>query len=133
MKRVIRILLAKAGLDTHDKGVRLLARGLKDSGMEVIYTGLGRTVGEIVDMAVQEDVDVVGLSVHTGSPRELFRKLHELLDANNAGDIVVIGGGVIPEKYAHELKNSGFAAEFFGPGTSINKVVNWINENCVEN
>lgn len=133
MERVIRILLAKAGLDTHDKGVRLLARGLKESGLEVIYTGLGRTVSEIVDIAVQEDVDVVGLSVHTGSPRELFSGLRELLDAHNAADIMVIGGGVIPERHSQELKDSEFVAEFFGPGTSIDKVAKWLNEKCVKN
>lgn len=126
--KVIRVLLGKAGLDAHDRGVRLIARGLRDRGMEVIYTGLYRTVEEIVETALQEDVDVVGLSVHTGSPHELFSQLRELLDSKKASDILVIGGGVIAETPREELKESGLAAEIFGPGTSISAVADWINE-----
>lgn len=127
-KKVIRVLLAKAGLDTHDRGVRLIARGLKDRGMEIVYTGLYRTEEEIVETALQEDVDIIGLSVHTGSHHKLFTRIHELLDARDARDILVIGGGFIPEQHGKELKDSGLVAEVFGPGTSVNAVVDWIHD-----
>lgn len=127
MKNIKRILLAKTGLDTHDRGVRLVARGLRDmGGMEVIYTGLYRSLEEITNIALQEDVDVVGLSVHTPNSPEIFRRLRELLTANHAGDILVIGGGAIPEKHREEIVSSGLAAELFGPGTSIQAIVDWL-------
>jgi len=126
--QIVRILLAKTGLDSHDRGVRLLARGLKDSGMEVIYTGLYRTVEEVVQTAIQEDVDIVGLSMHTGAHNQAFPRLRELLNSQNAGDILIIGGGVIPKDDQLELVNAGSAAAIFGPGTSTSTIVDWINE-----
>jgi methylmalonyl-CoA mutase, C-terminal domain len=127
-KRIVRILLAKTGLDPHDRGVRLLARSLRDSGMEVIYTGLYRTVEEAAQTAIQEDVDIVGLSMHTGAHNQAFPRLRELLDSQNAGDILVIGGGAIPGKDRRELVEAGVAAVIFGPGTSSAAVIEWINE-----
>lgn len=126
--RNVRILLAKVGMDSHDRGVRLLARGLKDTGMEVIYTGLYRTEEEVAQIAIQEDVDIVGLSMHTGAHNRAFPRLRELLDSQNAGDILVIGGGVIPEKDRQELVAVGAAAAIFGPGISISIVVDGINK-----
>lgn len=128
MKDIKRILLAKTGLDTHDRGVRLVARGLRDmGGMEVIYTGLYRSLEEIINIALQEDVDVIGLSVHTPNSPEIFSKLQELLKAHNAEDILVIGGGAIPEIHRQEIISTGLAAELFGPGTSIKVIVDWLN------
>ncbi len=127
-KQIVRILLAKTGLDSHDRGVRLLARSLRDSGMEVIYTGLYRTVEEVVQTAIEEDVDMVGLSMHTGAHNRTFPQLRELLNSQNARDILVIGGGVIPEKDQRELMDAGAADAMFGPGTSTSTVVDWINE-----
>ncbi|MCX5779458.1 MAG: cobalamin-dependent protein [Firmicutes bacterium] len=128
MKRqIVRILLVKTGLDSHDRGVRLLARSLKESGMEVIYTGLYRSLEEAVQTAIQEDVDIVGLSMHTGAHNQAFPRLRELLDAQNAGDILVIGGGAIPEKDRRELVEAGAAAVIFGPGASRTAVIDWIN------
>ena len=124
----VRILLAKIGLDSHDRGVRLLARSLRDSGMEVIYTGLYRTEEEVVQIAIQEDVDIVGLSMHTGAHNRAFPRLRELLDSQNAGDILVIGGGVIPEKDRQQLVNAGAAAAIYGPGTSTSTVADEINK-----
>lgn len=126
--RNIRILLAKVGLDSHDRGVRLLARSLRDSGMEVIYTGLYRTEEEVVQMAIQEDVDLVGLSTHTGAHNRALPRLRELLDSQNAGDILVIGGGAIPEKDRQVLVDAGAAAAVFGPGVSTAAVVDGINK-----
>ena len=126
--QIVRILLAKTGLDSHDRGVRLLARGLKDSGMEVIYTGLYRTVEEVVQTAIQEDVDIVGLSMHTGAHNQAFPRLRELLNSQNAGDILIIGGGAIPRDDQLELVEAGSAAAIFGPGTSTSTIVDWINK-----
>jgi len=126
--QIIRILLAKTGLDSHDKGVRLLARGLKDSGMEVIYTGLYRTLEEVAQTAIQEDVDIVGLSMHTGAHNQAFPRLRELLNSQNAGDILIIGGGAIPRDDQLELVEAGSAAAIFGPGTSTSTIVDWINK-----
>jgi methylmalonyl-CoA mutase C-terminal domain/subunit len=113
MKRqIVRILLVKTGLDSHDRGVRLLARSLKESGMEVIYTGLYRSLEEAVQIAIQEDVDMVGLSMHTGAHNQAFPRLRELLDSQNAGDILV---------------EAGAAAVIFGPGASSAAVFDWIN------
>src|SRR5664280_1263435 len=127
MKRqIVRILLAKTGLDSHDRGVRLLARSLKESGMEVIYTGLYRSLEVAVQIAIQEDVDMVGLSMHTGAHNQAFPRLRELLDSQNAGDILVIGGGAIPEKDRRELVEAGAAAVIFGPGAFSATVIDWI-------
>lgn len=123
---VIRVLLAKIGLDSHDRGVRLLARNLKDSGMEVIYLGLYRTLEEVAQTAIQEDVDFCGLSMHTGVHREALPRLRELLDSLGGAGIVVIGGGAIPEGDRRALVSTGVAAALFGPGANYNSIVEWI-------
>ncbi len=127
--KVIRVLLAKIGLDSHDRGVRLLARNLKDSGMEVIYTGLYRSLEEVAQTAVQEDVDFAGLSMHTGAHKEAFPRLRELLDSLGGEDIRIIGGGAIPEEERRALVDSGLAAAVFGPGTKFIAIIDWIKAN----
>ncbi len=127
--RVIRVLLAKVGLDSHDRGVRLLARNLQDSGMEVIYTGLYRTLEEVAATAVQEDVDFAGLSMHTGAHKEAFPRLRELLDSLGGGDIMIIGGGAIPEADQRALVESGIAGAMFGPGVKFGAIIEWIKTN----
>ncbi|ABO50296.1 cobalamin B12-binding domain protein [Desulforamulus reducens MI-1] len=123
----IKVLLAKVGLDNQDKEIRLLARSLKNQGgIKVIYTGLYCTLEEIVQSALQEKVDLVGVSVHNGSHNEIFPRLRGLLDAKKASDILVFGGGMIPEKHRQELKASGVVDEIFGPSTSISIIVDWI-------
>ena len=106
---MIRVLIAKVGLDGHDRGVKIVARCLRDAGMEVIYTGLHRTPEEVVDAAVQEDVDVLGVSILSGAHLTLFPRLMELLRAQQAEDIIVLGGGVMPDKDIAELKKLGVA------------------------
>jgi methylmalonyl-CoA mutase C-terminal domain/subunit len=127
--RKIRVLLAKPGLDGHDRGVKVLALALRDAGMEVIYTGLRQTPEQIVAAAVQEDVDVVGLSCLSGAHNHLFPRVAELLRAQGASDIVVIGGGIIPESDVPALKAKG-TQEIFGPGTSTVEIVRYIQEHA---
>jgi len=125
----MRVLLAKTGLDSHDRGIRLVARGLRDEcGMEVIYTGLYRSLEEIVEVALQEDVDVVGLSVHTGGEMEIFPRLRKLLDARDAQDVILIGGGVIPQAHSNSLKESGSVKEIFGPGSSVKTIAEGLRQ-----
>ena len=112
----IRVLIAKPGLDGHDRGAKVVARALRDAGMEVIYTGLRQTPEQIVETAIQEDVDVIGLSILSGAHTHLFPKVMELLKENDIKDIIVMGGGVIPEEDIPELKKAGIA-EIFTPGT----------------
>lgn len=128
MARKIRVLVAKPGLDGHDRGARVIARGLRDAGMEVVYTGLHQTPEQIVEAAIQEDVDVVGLSILSGAHMTLIPRVTELLRENGAGDIIVIGGGTIPEADVKSLKEGGWAAELFTPGTPLETIVEWINE-----
>ena len=123
----IRVLIAKPGLDGHDRGAKVVARALRDAGMEVIYTGLRQTPEQIVETAIQEDVDVIGLSILSGAHTHLFPKVIELLKENNIKDIVVMGGGVIPEEDIPELKNVGIA-EVFTPGTDTRDIVKFIKE-----
>jgi len=123
----IRVLIAKPGLDGHDRGAKVVARALRDAGMEVIYTGLRQTPEQIVETAIQEDVDVIGLSILSGAHTHLFPKVMELLKENNIKDIVVMGGGVIPEEDIPELKNVGIA-EVFTPGTDTRDIVKFIKE-----
>jgi methylmalonyl-CoA mutase cobalamin-binding domain/chain len=104
---VIRVLVAKIGLDGHDRGVKIVARALRDAGMDVIYTGLHRTPADVVDAAVQEDVDVIGISILSGAHMSVFRRLLELLSARDATDIMVVGGGVIPDEEVMQLKALG--------------------------
>ncbi|MFP3871779.1 MAG: cobalamin B12-binding domain-containing protein [Candidatus Natronoplasma sp.] len=128
MDRKIRVLIAKPGLDGHDRGAKVVARALRDSGMEVIYTGLHQTAEQIVEAAIQEDVDVIGLSLLSGAHMTLFPKVLELLEENDAEDIMVLGGGIIPEEDEEELKEMGIS-EVFGPGTQTDKIVDHIREN----
>ena len=123
----IRILIAKPGLDGHDRGAKVVARALRDAGMEVIYTGLRQTPEQIVETAIQEDVDVIGLSILSGAHTHLFPKVMELLKENNIEDIIVMGGGVIPEEDIPELKKIGIA-EVFTPGTDTRDIINFIKE-----
>ena len=127
----IRIVVAKPGLDGHDRGAKVIARALRDAGHEVIYTGLHQTPEQIVETAIQEDADVIGLSVLSGAHMTLFKKLIGLLDERDARDIVVIGGGIIPEDDIPLLKEMG-VAEVFTPGAPTTKIVEWVRANVVE-
>jgi methylmalonyl-CoA mutase C-terminal domain/subunit len=123
----IRVLIAKPGLDGHDRGAKVVARALRDAGMEVIYTGLRQTPEQIVETAIQEDVDVIGLSILSGAHTHLFPKVMELLKENDIEDIVVMGGGVIPEEDIPDLKKMGIA-EIFTPGTDTRNIIKFIQE-----
>lgn len=129
--RKIRILIAKPGMDGHDRGVKVLARGLRDAGMEVIYLGLRLTPEQIAEVAIQEDVDVVGLSCLSGAHMTLFPKTVSLIRGKGAKGILFIGGGIIPKKDAPKLQEAGFA-QTFGPGTPIEKIVKFIKANLTE-
>ncbi|QNN55033.1 cobalamin B12-binding domain-containing protein [Nocardioides mesophilus] len=124
----IRIVVAKPGLDGHDRGAKVIARALRDAGHEVIYTGLHQTPEQIVETAIQEDADVIGLSVLSGAHMTLFKKLLDLLDERDARDIVVIGGGIIPEGDIPLLKEMG-VAQVFTPGATTTSIVDWVREN----
>jgi methylmalonyl-CoA mutase C-terminal domain/subunit len=124
----IRIVVAKPGLDGHDRGAKVIARALRDAGHEVIYTGLHQTPEQIVETAIQEDADVIGLSVLSGAHMTLFKKLIELLDERDARDIVVIGGGIIPEDDIPLLKELG-VAQVFTPGATTAEIVAWVRDN----
>jgi methylmalonyl-CoA mutase C-terminal domain/subunit len=126
--RRIRILVAKPGLDGHDRGARVIARAFRDAGFEVIYTGLHQTPEQIVAAAVQEDVDLIGLSVLSGAHMSLFKRVLELLKANKADDVMVIGGGIIPEEDIPKLKELGIKGVFL-PGTSLDIIVSWVKDN----
>jgi len=125
VSKKIRILIAKPGLDGHDRGAKYVARALKDAGYEVIYTGIRQTPEAIVKTAIQEDVDFIGLSLLSGAHNELFPKVVELLRSRNAGDIIVLGGGVIPEADIPGLKEKGIQA-VFTPGTPIRDIIAFI-------
>lgn len=124
-EKKIRILVAKPGLDGHDRGAKVVSRALRDAGMEVIYTGLRQTPEQIVKAAIQEDVQLIGLSCLSGAHNHLFPKVTELLKENDADDIVVFGGGVIPQDDIPFLKENGIR-EIFGPGTSTDKIIKFI-------
>jgi len=128
MERKVRVLVAKPGLDGHDRGAKVVARALRDAGMEVIYTGLHQTPEMIVETAVQEDVDVIGLSVLSGAHMTLFEDVMILLRERGMEDVLVIGGGIIPEDDVPRLKKAG-VAEIFGPGTPTNEIVEFIRRN----
>lgn len=121
----IRVLIGKAGLDGHDRGVKLVARALRDAGMEVIYTGLHQTPEQVVDMALQEDVDAIGLSVLSGAHNYLFPRVMELLKERGAEDIAVFGGGIVPDEDIPRLKKAGVQA-VFRPGTSMQEIVDFV-------
>lgn len=127
MDHKIRVLVAKPGLDGHDRGALVIAQGLRDAGMEVIYTGLRQTPEQIVAAAIQEDVDVIGLSSLSGAHLELFTEVARLLKAEGIDDVLVIGGGVIPEEDIDVLKQSGIAS-VFTPGTPIKETVEFIKQ-----
>jgi methylmalonyl-CoA mutase C-terminal domain/subunit len=124
----IRVLVAKPGLDGHDRGAKVVARALRDAGMEVIYTGIHQSPEEIVEAAVQEDVDAVGLSCLSGAHMTLFPKVVELLRKRGVEDVLVVGGGIIPPEDVPELKKAG-VAEVFGPGTPLSKIAEFIEKN----
>jgi methylmalonyl-CoA mutase C-terminal domain/subunit len=128
MTRAVRVLLAKPGLDGHDRGVKVVARALRDAGVEVIYTGLHQTPEMIASAAVQEDVDAVGLSILSGAHNTLFPKVVELLRGQGASDMIVFGGGIIPEEDIPGLQQAGIA-KVFGPGTSLEQIVGWVRDN----
>ena len=123
----LRLLIGKVGLDGHDRGAKIIARALRDAGHEVIYTGLHRTPEQVVETAIQEDVDGIGLSSLSGAHMTLFPKVLRLLRERGADDIVVFGGGIIPEEDIPPLKEAGIA-EIFRPGTSTEELVRWVRE-----
>ena len=124
----VRVVVAKPGLDGHDRGAKVVARALRDAGMEVVYTGLHQSPEQIVEAAIQEDADVVGLSVLSGAHMTLFAKVIELLRARDAADIVVFGGGIIPEADIPELERLG-VAKVFTPGATTASIVDWVRAN----
>lgn len=124
MPEKIRVLVAKPGLDGHDRGAKVIARALRDAGMEVIYTGLRQSPEDIVEAAIQEDVDAIGLSCLSGAHMALFPEVVKLLKKRKAGDIVVVGGGIIPEEDIPKLKKAGIR-NVFGPGTPLREIVSF--------
>ncbi len=126
-KKKIRVLIAKPGLDGHDRGAKVVARALRDAGMEVIYTGLRQTPEMIVEAALQEDVDVIGLSILSGAHMALFPRIMNLLKENGLDDVLVVAGGIIPDEDVPALKKMGIR-EVFGPGTSTEEIVKFIEE-----
>jgi methylmalonyl-CoA mutase C-terminal domain/subunit len=125
----IRVLVAKPGLDGHDRGAKVVAKALRDAGMEVIYTGLRQTPKQIVEAAVQEDVDVIGLSCLSGAHMTLFPKVMDLLRQKGIKDILVTGGGIIPAEDIAGLKKAGIS-EVFGPGTTSDQIIDFIRKNA---
>jgi methylmalonyl-CoA mutase C-terminal domain/subunit len=127
MDRKVRILIGKPGLDGHDRGAKVVARALRDAGFEVIYTGLHQTPEMIVNTAIQEDVDAIGLSILSGAHNYLFPEVLRLLQEKGAGDVVVFGGGIIPEQDVSVLKNAG-VSEIFTPGATIQSIVDYVGK-----
>jgi methylmalonyl-CoA mutase C-terminal domain/subunit len=124
----IRVVVAKPGLDGHDRGAKVVARALRDAGMEVVYTGLHQTPEQIVETAIQEDADAIGLSVLSGAHMTLFRRVLELLAERDASDIVVFGGGIIPPSDIAELEQIG-VAKIFTPGATTGSIIEWVRAN----
>ena len=127
--RPLKVLIAKPGLDGHDRGAKVLARGLRDEGFEVVYTGLRQTPEMVATAALQEDVDVVGLSILSGAHLTLLPRICELLHAEGMGDVLVIAGGIIPDDDIPALKEAGVAA-IFGPGTPIGEIADFMRQNA---
>ena len=127
----IRVVVAKPGLDGHDRGAKVVARALRDAGFEVIYTGLHQTPSQIVSAAIQEDAQAVGLSIHSGAHMTLFPKVVELLQEEGAEDVVVFGGGIIPEEDIPVLEEAG-VAKIFTPGTPMTAITDWVRDNIRE-
>ncbi|MCA2218571.1 cobalamin B12-binding domain-containing protein [Jidongwangia harbinensis] len=128
MQARIRVVVAKPGLDGHDRGAKVVARALRDAGMEVVYTGLHQTPEQIVETAIQEDADAIGLSVLSGAHMTLFRRVIELLAERDAADIVVFGGGIIPADDIAELETLG-VARIFTPGATTASIIEWVRAN----
>jgi methylmalonyl-CoA mutase C-terminal domain/subunit len=124
----IRIVIAKPGLDGHDRGAKVIARALRDAGMEVVYTGLHQTPEQIVQTVIQEDADAVGLSILSGAHMTLFKRMVELLKENQADDVVLFGGGIIPDEDVPELERIG-VARVFTPGATMDEIVEWVRTN----
>ncbi len=124
----LRIIIAKPGLDGHDRGAKVIARALRDAGMEIVYTGLHQTPEQIVQTVIQEDADAVGISVLSGAHMTLFGKILELMKAQDIDDVVVFGGGIIPDADIPQLENSG-VAKIFTPGTPLDEIVAWVQGN----
>lgn len=129
--RPIRVVVAKVGLDGHDRGAKIVARAFRDAGMEVIYTGLHRTPEEVVEAAIQEDVDVVGLSVLSGAHMTLVPKVIDLLREQGLGDVLVVVGGIVPDEDAALLRQRG-VAQVFGPGTDTKALVRFVQDGVAE-
>ncbi len=127
MERKIRVLVAKPGLDGHDRGAKVVASAFRDAGMEVVYTGLHQTPEMIVEAAIQEDVDVVGLSILSGAHMALFPKVLDLLNEKGAGDKLIVAGGIIPEDDCDKLREIGIS-EVFGPGTPTSEIVEFVKK-----
>jgi methylmalonyl-CoA mutase C-terminal domain/subunit len=128
MQERIRVVVAKPGLDGHDRGAKVVARALRDAGMEVVYTGLHQTPEQIVETAIQEDADAIGLSILSGAHMTLFRRVLELLAERDAADIVVFGGGIIPTDDIAELESLG-VARIFTPGATTASIIEWVRAN----
>ena len=126
-----RIVVAKPGLDGHDRGAKVIARALRDAGMEVVYTGLHQTPEQIVETAIQEDADIIGLSILSGAHNTLFPRVVELLKARDASDILVFGGGIIPDGDIPALLDAG-VAKVFTPGATTTEIVTWVRDNLGE-
>ena len=129
--RKVRVLVAKPGLDGHDRGAKVIARALRDAGFEVIYTGLHQTPEMIVNAAIQEDVDFVGMSILSGAHNHIFPRVVELLREKGAGDKIVFGGGIIPQEDVTALKEAGIV-EIFTPGTTMQGIVDFVKEKMAE-
>jgi methylmalonyl-CoA mutase C-terminal domain/subunit len=127
MSSPIRVVVAKPGLDGHDRGAKVVARALRDAGIEVVYTGLHQTPAQIVDAAIQEDADIIGLSVLSGAHLTLFAEVMDLLREKDATDIIVFGGGIIPEDDIPVLEGMG-VAKIFTPGTPTHEIVQWVTD-----
>ncbi len=125
----IRVLIAKPGLDGHDRGAKIVARALRDAGMEIVYTGLHQSPEQIVEAAMQEDVGVIGLSIHSGAHMTLFGKVMDLLDERGVDDVLVFGGGIVPKEDIVALKERG-VAEIFTPGTPTTEIIEWVREHA---
>ena len=124
----IRVLVAKPGLDGHDRGAKIVARALRDAGMEVIYSGLHQTADQIINTAIQEDVHVIGLSLLSGAHMTLFIDVAKMAKENNLDDVLIVGGGIIPEEDIPKLKKAGISG-IFGPGTPVEEIVTFIEKN----
>jgi len=124
----IRVVIAKPGLDGHDRGAKVIARALRDAGMEVVYTGLHQTPEQIVQTVIQEDADAVGLSILSGAHMTLFKRTIDLMQEHGVQDVVVFGGGIVPDEDIPELEKAG-VAKIFTPGATMDEIVDWVREN----